>query len=338
MNVNISAIEPNPLRRLKDYPYNERKLDALQRSIKEVGLWEGIIARKVGNRVQIAFGHHRVEAARRAKLDRIPVIVRELTDKQMLQFMGRENLEDYNADFLVMLETWEAAVEFLAAAEKPVEPVEVARLLGWVDLGNRGGKLYSVMNDTAVACNAAAKLIKGSYIKRNQLEDLTVRAVREICARIIAQQETVERMAAKTQRPAAEVEETKKIIGRAGGRVANKVRAGKVAHTNIRGEVDAEAFATAKEAKKQMPLFSLFGKSLIDQVDKVATKYDSIGQKFHEIKGSLNQITERSDVEIVKKIAFACELASKRFDDWQTTFTNPKTKVVKLKAIENRRR
>jgi hypothetical protein len=25
----------------------------------------------------------------------------------MLQFMGRENLDDYNADFLVMLQTWE---------------------------------------------------------------------------------------------------------------------------------------------------------------------------------------------------------------------------------------
>ena len=37
------------------------------------------------------------------------MVVRDLDDKQMLQFMGRENGEDYNADFLVMLEIWEAA-------------------------------------------------------------------------------------------------------------------------------------------------------------------------------------------------------------------------------------
>jgi hypothetical protein len=30
----------------------------------------------------------------------------------MLQFMGRENGEDYNAEFLVMLNTWEAAARF----------------------------------------------------------------------------------------------------------------------------------------------------------------------------------------------------------------------------------
>ena len=143
-NVNISAIEPNPLRRLKDYPYNERKLEALQRSIDEVGLWEGLIGRKVGNRVQLAFGHHRLEAARRRKLDRIPVIVRELTDKQMLQFMGRENLEDYNADFLVMLETWEAAVGFTDerdSAQKS-QAIELARLLGWTrpQSGDRKGE------------------------------------------------------------------------------------------------------------------------------------------------------------------------------------------------------
>lgn len=28
--------------------------------------------------------------------------------------MGRENMEDYNSDFLTMLETWEAAVEHLS--------------------------------------------------------------------------------------------------------------------------------------------------------------------------------------------------------------------------------
>ena len=62
--------------------------------------------------------------------------VRDLTDKQMLEFMGRENLEDYNADFLCMLETWEAGSVFLAAsAAKPTQPLDIARLLGWTRLG-----------------------------------------------------------------------------------------------------------------------------------------------------------------------------------------------------------
>ena len=98
-------------RLLKTYPFNERKIETLCRSIKDVGLWEGVIARRKGNRFELAFGHHRREAARRSKLKTIPVIVRDLSDEQMLQFMGRENAEDYNADFLVMLETWEATAK-----------------------------------------------------------------------------------------------------------------------------------------------------------------------------------------------------------------------------------
>jgi hypothetical protein len=46
--------------------------------------------------------------------------------------MGRENMEDYNADFLCMLETWEAAVKFRSpTGERKAQPIEIARLLGW---------------------------------------------------------------------------------------------------------------------------------------------------------------------------------------------------------------
>jgi hypothetical protein len=38
--VSLSSIEPNPFRDLKTYPYDTRKLEALERSIEHVGLWE----------------------------------------------------------------------------------------------------------------------------------------------------------------------------------------------------------------------------------------------------------------------------------------------------------
>jgi hypothetical protein len=50
-------------------------------------------------RFQIAFGHHRVEAARRRGLKQVPLIVRDLSDGDMLRFMGRENGEDYSTQF-----------------------------------------------------------------------------------------------------------------------------------------------------------------------------------------------------------------------------------------------
>ena len=112
--ISIQSIDCNPFRKIGNYPYVERKLDALARSIKDVGMWEGVIARSDGNRVQIAFGHHRIEAARRMGLASVPIIMRDLDDESMLKFMGRENGEDYNSDFLCLLETWEAAASYLA--------------------------------------------------------------------------------------------------------------------------------------------------------------------------------------------------------------------------------
>ncbi len=42
--------------------------------------------------------------------------------------MGRENLEDYNASFLIILETWEA-VALSAFAGKSSKPIDIAELL-----------------------------------------------------------------------------------------------------------------------------------------------------------------------------------------------------------------
>ena len=57
--------------------------------------------------------------------------------RDMVRFMGRENLEDYNANFFVMFETWEAARKHLTdlasetGSAKP-QSVEIATLLGWM--------------------------------------------------------------------------------------------------------------------------------------------------------------------------------------------------------------
>ena len=46
--------------------------------------------------------------------------------------MGRENMSDYNADFLTMLETWDAAVGFSPSRDGAgYQPIDIAILLGW---------------------------------------------------------------------------------------------------------------------------------------------------------------------------------------------------------------
>jgi hypothetical protein len=329
IQVPTTSIDANPFRLLAVYPYVETKVASLVRSIADVGLWPSVIARRSGDRFQIAFGHHRIEAARQAKLDEISLIVKELSDQEMLEYMGRENMEDFNAEFLVMLESWEAGASFLPRqARQNVEAIDIAKLLGWTQQ-NKG---QTVCNHTARACENAATLIAGSYITRKDLRGLSVQSVLDLCGRVIAHHQQIERMAKKTNRPAKEVAAAKRESGKAGVRVAKDVRAGRVAPKEIRGQVDVEAYRHAREAKKENPLFSMFGNSLIESIRKMAST-DSAAEKFEEIKKSLALLTLDEDIDIVKRIAFECGSAAERFGKWQKAFADPKRKVVNLKEI-----
>ncbi len=83
----------------------------------------------------------------------VPIIVQNLDDEGMIKFMGRENLEDYNADFFVMFETWQAARTYLEetsarrhAEGESVKPTtaETTNLLGWMKAGKDGDRRFGM--------------------------------------------------------------------------------------------------------------------------------------------------------------------------------------------------
>ena len=67
-------------------------------------------AREVGEEAQLAFGHHRVEAARRVlgKNAEVPLLIGKFTDAQMIQRMGLENAVEYGTRADAELEVIEA--------------------------------------------------------------------------------------------------------------------------------------------------------------------------------------------------------------------------------------
>jgi hypothetical protein len=72
--------------------------------------------------------------------------------------MGRQNGEDYSVDYLVMLNTWEAALTFLSAdSTAKRQAIDIARLLGWTSKSGYEDQMTKV----AKACNAGHALIVG---------------------------------------------------------------------------------------------------------------------------------------------------------------------------------
>ena len=106
--VPLSKIRDNPHRDKKRNPIDQEKVEQLKESIDTTGFWKGIYGRRVGGFVEIAYGHNRVEAARLAGLEAIPVEVEDLSDADMLMRMTRENLR---GELLVCLEAVNAAVK-----------------------------------------------------------------------------------------------------------------------------------------------------------------------------------------------------------------------------------
>jgi len=105
IEVAISSINPNPYRDMKNFPFREDKLDALEASMEETGFWGNIICRPNGKGFQMAYGHHRLEVLKnRIKQKKAQVLVKELSNEQMLKMMSYENHEAFGSDAWVEME------------------------------------------------------------------------------------------------------------------------------------------------------------------------------------------------------------------------------------------
>jgi ParB family chromosome partitioning protein len=95
--VPIAAITPNP--RQPRLTFDEDALEELAASISEVGLLQPVVVRKLGpGSYELVMGERRMRASQRAGLDRIPAIVRETSDNDMLRDALIENLHRAQLD------------------------------------------------------------------------------------------------------------------------------------------------------------------------------------------------------------------------------------------------
>lgn len=92
MLIQLSRLKPNPERDFKVDPLDQAAVEALVASIVEDGFWGGVTARpSATGGYEIAAGHHRVEAARRAGLTEAEIFVGDFDDQTMVRIYSKEN-------------------------------------------------------------------------------------------------------------------------------------------------------------------------------------------------------------------------------------------------------
>jgi ParB family chromosome partitioning protein len=88
--VPAKDIKPNPLQpRAK---IEDAEIQDLIASIKEKGIIEPLIVKRTGKTYVLAAGERRLQAARRAGLKEVPVIIRDLSEQELLEIGLIENL------------------------------------------------------------------------------------------------------------------------------------------------------------------------------------------------------------------------------------------------------
>jgi ParB family chromosome partitioning protein len=89
--IDIGQIVLNPSQpRLKQ---DEVRLEELAKSIRERGVLQPVLVRPYGNGYQLIAGERRLSAAQRAGLLKIPVVVRDVPDEQLLELALIENIQ-----------------------------------------------------------------------------------------------------------------------------------------------------------------------------------------------------------------------------------------------------
>jgi len=180
IELKINELEPNESQPRKHF--DDEKLVQLSESIKQHGIIQPIIVKKDNNRYTIIAGERRWRAAKLAGLSKVPVLIKDFTNRQVMEVALIENLqrEDLNpieeADaFMHLMNEFNMTQEQIAETIGRSRPAiaNALRLLGLVE----DVKKYVVSGDLSsghartlvIIQDADLQLKTAEYIIANKL-------------------------------------------------------------------------------------------------------------------------------------------------------------------------
>jgi len=94
IECDIDLVSPNPSQPRTRFAADG--LEELSASIKKQGILQPLLVRKVASGYELVAGERRLRAAKMAGLDKVPVLVKDLTDAQRLEMAIVENIQREN--------------------------------------------------------------------------------------------------------------------------------------------------------------------------------------------------------------------------------------------------
>jgi len=124
--VQTESVKPNPFQPREHF--DEEELQDLMQSIKEKGVIQPIIVRRIGDNYELIAGERRLRASKMLGLPEIPVIVKEVQDKDSLEISLIENIQRQELNPVEEARAFEYLIKkFQVTQEKISEALGVSR-------------------------------------------------------------------------------------------------------------------------------------------------------------------------------------------------------------------
>lgn len=177
--------------------FNENKLEELAQSIRQSGIIQPLVVRRYGERFQIIAGERRWRAAQRAELLKVPCIVKEVAEEDVLELSLIENIQREELNPIEEAHAYQKLLESHGFTQEDVgkrvgkDRSSIANALRLLKLPSEVQKL--VESDELSTGHARALLSVDS-------PELQIKLAREISSKKLSVRE-VERLAKRTQQP-----------------------------------------------------------------------------------------------------------------------------------------
>jgi len=118
LELDIDLVQPNSEQPRTSFPDTE--LNELTQSIVSNGIVQPILVRRKGRQYEIVAGERRWRAAQRAKLTKIPAVVREVSDDKLLELALIENIQRQELNPIEEAKAYKKLIESLGLTQEKV--------------------------------------------------------------------------------------------------------------------------------------------------------------------------------------------------------------------------
>jgi ParB family transcriptional regulator, chromosome partitioning protein len=186
--VSLDEITANPFQPRKSF--DDAKIAELAASIREYGVLQPIILRRHQHGYQLVAGERRYRAAKKADLDTIPAVIRDIEDDRLMEIALIENLQREDLNPVEEAMAYDKLINNLDMTQEQLADrlgKSRSQIANYIRLLNLSDEIISMLSDGKIAVGHAKVLLsvedkdmQNDLAKRIASEQLSVRQAEEM--------------------------------------------------------------------------------------------------------------------------------------------------------------